>query len=326
METSDPSADLPEVDVHLFADYVDRLRRELSASSFVNGAHSDDRVVVTRFCDMVRRRVPLRPRSIVLADGLSYPAGRDQADLEVRLQRLLEKARAGEDLNPHLSLKTVDLERHDPLFNDWGIRHFHLHFAIRHDGFVQRSGPLLYARVTDDRLYALGVFEHGDDQNHQFEDRDLLRIEHDNWPDVIAQWRMPESVRPLYDYGDELRRGFRQAGIVTTVQLGDDVTYLTPGGGYASNGDPAGCTLEAVNANNALVRADLFYREHAAELVAVAERSGLALGKPIRLTLVLNGTHAFAVEHESQGAFPIYDLADTPGFQSFVQHIAETVT
>lgn len=60
----------------------------------------------------------------------------------------------GDDVTPHLSSNILNDTYEDYLLNDWGIHHFHLGQNIS-DGFAGRTGPLLFALITNSNVTAL---------------------------------------------------------------------------------------------------------------------------------------------------------------------------
>jgi hypothetical protein len=66
---------------------------------------------------------------------------------------------AGEFLKPHQSTSINKPVYYDALYLDWKIQHFHLKTRPhpRQVGFVEQSGPLLFAQVTETDFYAIQV-------------------------------------------------------------------------------------------------------------------------------------------------------------------------
>jgi hypothetical protein len=49
------------------------------------------------------------------------------------------------------------------LLNEWGVHHLHLGAApsSRDPSLIERSGPVLFARINPDDFYAINVYSHG---------------------------------------------------------------------------------------------------------------------------------------------------------------------
>ena len=132
----------------------------------------DDREVHFRYFDALRRRIAPKPRTIRIADDFLCPPAEVPG-----WQTLQEKVRKGEDINPHLSKRHASLFNLDGLLNEWGVHHFHLGVAPdpKDPAYVGRTGPLLYALVTDEAFYAINVYTHG-----SFENSDIVESIHRN--------------------------------------------------------------------------------------------------------------------------------------------------
>lgn len=56
------------------------------------------------------------------------------------------------------------------------------------NGFVNRTGPVLFARFDEQNAYLINVWSHGNWTN-----QDMIRIIHNNWPESI------EDLKRLQD-------------------------------------------------------------------------------------------------------------------------------
>lgn len=120
------------------------------------------------------RLVPIKPRKISISPYLT----RDHrwSSLKDKIEKLLEKVRTGEDLNPYLSLKAHqkgytpsdrvsngDAGRWDDkefVLNIMGFHHFHLDERIQDSGLSGRTDEVLFARLSRDKFQAVGIFDH----------------------------------------------------------------------------------------------------------------------------------------------------------------------
>ncbi|SDR48318.1 hypothetical protein SAMN05216597_5414 [Pseudomonas cannabina] len=97
------------------------------------------------------------------------------------------------------------------------------------NGFVRRTGPLLFARVTDECFYAVDVYSHG-----AWTESEIVETVHRNWPASIAGWvihgargeRLTNAQRAV------LRKKNTNSFFLTK----DDTTYGPIGGGTATSG------------------------------------------------------------------------------------------
>jgi hypothetical protein len=121
------------------------------------------------------RFVPPRPRSIVVEPTVTQDSR--WRSLSRDAKQLFEKARAGVDLTPNLSLKihkegfslaatSSDPEVRDKwadkdfLLNVMGYHHFHLSHDIEKKGHAKRTNDVLFAQLTRNNFIAIGFFDH----------------------------------------------------------------------------------------------------------------------------------------------------------------------
>src|SRR5689334_11047256 len=131
-----------EVEMDLYGDWIEALQTELVASGYAL-RNDDPPMNVALKCFNVRfRRIDAKPRAVHLASSLTCPDTHKRG-----LQSLQDKARRGDSLQAHLSRRLLDVNYHDPLLNDWGLHHLHLGEVLDGTGFVERTGPLLFAHV-----------------------------------------------------------------------------------------------------------------------------------------------------------------------------------
>lgn len=115
------------------------------------------------------------------------------------------------------------------MLNDWGIHHFHLGENMKGD-FIERTGPLLFALLVENKFYAIGIFNHG-----SWADQDIVEIIHRNWSSVVEQYRIKGiiSSTPLTE---EERLTLRKKNANSFVTVQDGTVYAPIGGGMVSSG------------------------------------------------------------------------------------------
>lgn len=214
------------VEINLYRDWVAHLRIELAAVGYDVSQFGSDEQVVHMFFNLLRRLVRPVPRAVLKSKTFSCPA-----DLHVGLVEVERKIAAGEDLSPHLSRFLRSPSFNDPLLNDWGIHHLHLSAAIEADGFVSRTGPVLFARFDDATAYFIGVLPHG-----SWALQAMVKALHDNWPKSIEHFRLKGAIALERQIADTDIAKLRKANINTMVQLGEGVVYAPIGSGSATSG------------------------------------------------------------------------------------------
>lgn len=143
------------------------------------------------FYSVVYRLVKKKPRTVVKCEGF------DEKGHSEGLNRFAEKILRGESLIPHLSKDVFNIDqakRNDGMLNEWGIYHFHIP-SIEGDGFfVERTGDILFAIVTDAEVIFLDIKPH----NEWYDVGVFEKIEK-YYPQLLAPyfvkgWGVPLSV------------------------------------------------------------------------------------------------------------------------------------
>ena len=200
--------------------------------------------------------------------------------LKAGFDALVRKVEQGDDLRPHLSTLIRKPDLNDPLLNDWGVHHFHLGTTLEPSGFVQRTGPLLFALVRPDDFHIIGVFEHG-----EWTRDDIVEVLHSNWPQVLARWRAGGVKRAGDPWNANRRKAFRKAGLYLPTETRDGTVYVLLGGGYVSSG----ASLEALRRSDRTRTAIRVLQEdvlrRAGELAERARALGCVVGDALSFTL-----------------------------------------
>jgi hypothetical protein len=189
------------------------------------GASTDE--IVDGYLNLVNRQIQKGPRVFFQSGELIVPADRSQGYHELK-----RKVESGELLKPHQSTSIAKPDYYDSLFLDWGIQHFHLNIAPhpRAAGFVARSGPLLFARVTATAFYAIQVYEHG-----AWNKNEIVEILDRNWPSETEPFKL-KGLHPITPpHSEQQIKDFRAAGITALAQAGGSLV-APMGGGFRSNG------------------------------------------------------------------------------------------
>lgn len=205
------------------------------------------------------RHVPARPRAVLkskafaaspLAQTFAAPLGVIIGDIE-----------KGSDLTRYLSRligigyespsKPKSRRRHlDLMLNEWGVHHLHLSTTTEADGFVQRTGALLFAVFATDTAYIIDVMDHDG-----WHDSHVLQVMADEWPNdgIIHEIKGNDQFQIVglsHQYSDEDRAKLRKAGINTMVEFGGRV--FMPASGISSVGTASMATLDAAAVMKAL--------------------------------------------------------------------------
>lgn len=287
---------MPRLKANFVADWVAHLRQDLVGSqqwSACEIAGLSDSDVPVRYFDAQRRRIALAPRTIRVADDFICPPEQDAA-----WKALQEKIVRGEDINPHRSTRHASLYNSDGLLSEWGVHHFHLGTAPhpKHVDFVSRTGPLVYAFVTDRAFCAINVYTH-----QSFEDSAILESIHRNWPELISRYRAKGVTGG--EWSKEQRKAFRRKRANVMTRTKDGTVYMGIGIGTTA----AGINLEAIKQADYWqdwwqTFQETFEKQSFPKLLPRLEQQGLAGEEEVEAELKLSrdGVQVF---------FPKYQLA-----------------
>lgn len=151
-------------------------------------------------------------------------------NLQDGLNQVKEKIEKGEDITPYLSKSIKNVEYNDMMLNDWGIHHLHLGTTTdkKDSFFVNRTGKILYVKFEKNKAYLIQIMEHNEWTNDN-----LIKIIHDNWPDLIAKYKL-KGMDIDQKFTDKERQKLRNGGTTSPVKVGD-ISYFPLGLGYATN-------------------------------------------------------------------------------------------
>ncbi len=192
-----------------------------------------------RWTDFTSRYIQPIPRKVALSKELSRNLA---PTIKQPLRRLIKKIQAGEDINPYQGRGLIEdhdtsskrnCARTDLLFADWGIHHLHLTNAPIANGeyFSSRSDWHLFLWIQNNIVLLIDVVSHK--ARESFENINLLKIIHNNWPEVLDRYKgkgiLPSHSRRTNAEVKQLRKGSVNSFINIAGNL-----YFSPGGGITS--------------------------------------------------------------------------------------------
>ena len=207
--------------------------------------------LAARYFEMNVRRVQPVPRRVHFSDrtyaslgklmrrGKDDPAALDSWFTVFRLRQLLVE---GANVNAFLTSRICRANVRDGLLWHYGMHHFHLSSETDAEGFVKRSGHLLFAIVASEDAYFVDVRPHPRKGGIEWSSQELLRTVHANWPELIE----PNVLHGVH--GTELTDGeihqLRRKNANSAVDI-DGKAIAPLGGGMAGDGSSVLCTLFA---------------------------------------------------------------------------------
>jgi len=242
--------------IDLNNDWLNIVKEELTALEYHLSNLTDEKISILYF-SLKKKLIPPKTRQIKKADVFSCPT-----NLQTGLQLVESKIINGEELKPHLTRNLKKLDDNDGLLFDWGIFHLHLGTEIDTDGFVKRTGSLLYARFDDSTAYFIGVFNHG-----AWTMQEMLKTIHKNWPESIEQHRIKGVLGVERNFQDSDIKQLRNAQINTLIEVDRGVIYMGPGGGISASGDSAESVMKHLDRKRGLERLEKSLKENTETLL-----------------------------------------------------------
>lgn len=273
-----------EINMDFYKDWIDHLRKGLKEAG--NTPVEDPEEVSIQYFNFLRRLIPVRPRKVYIAKEFMCPS-----ELQLGLDLIINNIEQGVDLGPYLSKKIADLDYDDDLLNDWGVHHLHLGTNLESNGFVKRTGPVLFARFDEQNAYLINVWSHGNWTNQE-----MIRIIHNNWPGSIERYRLKDVTGLNYSVTDRDIKLARKAHSMLLIEPEPGVFYAPPGMGLTS----AGTGIEVIRVSD--YYADLMttyedvIRDNIAELIEMVKAEGGNSGEKLSFVLKIKDRKIFAYE------------------------------
>ena len=287
------------VEIDLFHNFATFLRGELTRLGYNVTSIVDDHEMVRIYFDVSRRLVSSEPRQILKSNNFSCPP--EHWNALAKIERIIE---SGNIVIPYLSKKIKDVNFDDHLLNDWGIHHLHLGEKLEPNGFIKRTGPLLYCRFEKEFAYFIDVLSHDD-----FTSQKLIKKLHENWPDLLHQYR----VKGLQgdQFTDEQIKILREKNINYCIEVGDGISYHPPGGGYTTAGSSVFARMQANYHVRWFRNSQQSIIENIEEIAAEALEKSIALPNPARFKFEVLEGKFYAVEQVSKIAVPLDSFSTT---------------
>lgn len=165
------------------------------------------------------------PREVKEAKCFSVPN-----EFRAAYAKIKKDIESGAPLRKYQSRKLKQLDYDDDMLSHWGIQHLHLSHDLQGDGFVRRTGDLLFVHFDDCSAHIIGIFNHS-----SWCDLDLIEIMHSNWADRMSAFRMESGTQKLIE---EEYKVLRSKHANANIVLSDGTEYMNPGLGVTANGSP----------------------------------------------------------------------------------------
>ena len=219
-----------------------------------------------------RRFVHAHPRAVQLSRELA--ANPSRALHQDALDAITRAVEAGEDLTPYLSRRVgkayvpsgerpAALKRRqdlDLLLSDWDVHHLHLNTEIEDDGFVKRSGDLLFAVFHHEDAYFINLYPH-----LEWTQLSVIETIVRNWPDAGIVLGTISNMSLTHQHTDEERKELREGGVASILEV--DGRVVMPGGITT-----AGTSLKVTQQVNTIMHSLYRWRQSPGSLLAEVEQ------------------------------------------------------
>ena len=233
--------------MNLCSDLSRLLRGEFDKHGISYGRSMTLDRLVARYFEMKIRLIHPAPRQVHFSDqayaslGKLSRRGKDDTtagDAWTAVFRLRQLLVEGANVNAFLSRKIRRARGWDGLLWSYGMHHFHLGSETDKDGFVKRSGHLLFGIVAPLDVYFVDVRPHPPPNGVEWVSQELLRIVHSNWPELIEA-NVVQGVRAS-ELTDEEMHELRRKNVNYAMNIeGKAIAPLR--GGMAGDGSSVCC-------------------------------------------------------------------------------------
>lgn len=221
-----------ELEIDLISDWYNELIKQMKKLNLKFDETKNKSTLIIEYINFLRKRDSGKKWKICKSKEFYCPPKYRKALKDI--ENILER---GGDIYPYLSTSIDNLNYQDGLFNDWGVIHLHLgdNPHLTKQGFISRTGPLLFLYKDNGVAYFLDIFNHSDWTNKK-----VLQIIQNNWPEVLDKYRYQGATVITSNYSEKEHDEFRKAGVIVFMELKDingKPTVIAPSHlGIASSG------------------------------------------------------------------------------------------
>jgi hypothetical protein len=260
------------------------------------------------FLNARRRSVPRRRRVVHESREFRGQSLGQHATDYLALKKLIGD---GGDLIPYLS---SDIQRsraaeNDKTLNSWGLHHLHFRPV------PARTRDVLFARITDSAVFVVKLLPHGSQHRETWVDPSLLRILHENWPEVGS--RELRGITPEVLTSDQ-RITLRKNNVNFAVAMQDDTAHVGAEVGIAVDGR---CIQDVTECHRIL--AELDRQQQIVEGNEAAIRSALSVPLPeevwIRLRFAENDWQFYEATRNVKIALHVQERAPDEDTRSTIR-------
>lgn len=232
------------------------------------------------YMNVEMRRIPQKPRRVHISNEFSCPQ-----QYSAGWHLLKKKIINGDDLTPHLSTLNTKPDYKDKMLSDWGVFHFHLGTTME-KGYINRTGPLVYAFVHENDFYAVNVYTHSD-----WTEDSVLDTVHENWPHVLSNYIIKGIIKPAVKFTPEERAKLRKSNGNSLFTAADGTIYAPPGGGIVSSGHSLNSVQKVFKTKDLIKQLSELANNPSAELHQVLLEQGFSEHDVVEAKLIITTDH-----------------------------------
>jgi hypothetical protein len=193
----------------------DEKARELASIGVSIEPDADLRKVLRAYFTVKERQIGARVRSVHRSPEFDAAVANVSADEHAAAVAIEKKLAVGENVNGHLSLRSLRPDVGDELLVDWGIHHMHLGLSphTSDQRFLERSGALVFAHINETEAYLLTIMEHG-----RWTDQTLFEILVRSFPEAASKFELV-GVAPDTNVTEDVIAACRKLGVVYVVSV-----------------------------------------------------------------------------------------------------------
>lgn len=272
------------IQMDFIEEYLNLCRCRLKESGYVLNSNKDADFKLFNF---QKRSISPQKRKVLISTEFKCPK-----EFQNGLRMLKRRIENGENIEGYLGKEILNLNYNDNLLNDWGIHHLHLGEKKERIGkFVERTGPLLFAKFEDDKVYFINIYNHG-----CWSKQEMLRILYKNWPSLIKPF-IAKNINSTTQISDNEYSNLRKNNGLAMVEIDNGVVCLPLGMGYMSSGE----SLEVImNCDKNRYRLRIWEKNLRTNIDDIVkktqEKKGKQIGNTFKFHLWLEKDEFFAIE------------------------------
>ena len=165
--------------------------------------------------------IEMKPRSVAVSTNFNVPE-----EHLAGYKNLVRKIENGENVNIYLSKGIEKTMFSDRFLDDYGCVHLHLG-EILENNYIQRTGPVALAFVTDHEIFFIETKLHGKDHPYTWSNKSVLEILHTERPHFISRNKVSalKNISPVISNEKDIKN-LRNNGYAFGVTLNDGSVYM----------------------------------------------------------------------------------------------------